>query len=87
MAQDQIEQRIVLLKVKKGDKGDKGNDGKDGVAGLDEGDVEAEQYTGKVKDRAEKAAAATGPENKAYNRAVTFTKQMLAMKNQRVAHC
>jgi hypothetical protein len=77
---DQIEQRIVLLKVKKGDKGDKGNDGKDGVADLDEDDMEAEQYTGKVRDIAEKAAAATGPENKAYNRAVTFTKCMLAMK-------
>ena len=48
--------------------------------------MEAEQYTGKVRDIAEKAAAATGPENKAYNRAVTFTKFMLAMKNQRVAH-
>ena len=83
---DQMEQRIALLKVKKGnkgekgEKGDKGNDGNDGVAGLDE---EKEQYTGKLKDRKAKADAAIGPEKKSYNRAVTLTKQVNGMKSER----
>jgi hypothetical protein len=97
----QIEHRAALLKGNKGRDGKDGKDGKDDKdsrdgkdakddsadgANNDEDDAEEEQYTGKLKDRAAKAAAATGLEKKPYNRAVTLTKQVNGMKGERIRY-